>query len=75
VLAEMLGISRSPGSDRQDPHPPGAGSPAAAPGTGERGGPRVRRRLRSARYPGGAPWAGAQAPQSGGGCAPSRHQA
>ena len=58
------------GSDRQDPHPPGAGSPAAAPGTGERGGPRVRRRLRSARHPGRAPWAGAQALQPG--CAPSQ---
>ena len=46
-------------------HPPWAGSPAAAPGTGERGGPRVRRRLRSARHPGRAPWAGARAPQSG----------
>jgi hypothetical protein len=49
-------------------HPPGVGSPAAAPGTGERGGPRgprVRRRLRSARHPGRAPWAGARAPQPG----------
>jgi hypothetical protein len=59
------------GSDRQDPHPPWVGSLAAAPGTGERGGPRgprglrVRCRLRSARHPGGAPRAGAQAPQPG----------
>ena len=40
-------------------------SAPAAPGTGERGGPRVRRRLRSARHPGRAPSAGARAPQSG----------
>jgi len=53
------------GGDRQDPHPPGVGSPPATPGTGERGGPRVRRRLRSARHPGRAPWAGAHAPQPG----------
>ena len=53
------------GGDREDPHPPGVGSPAAAPGTGERGGARVRRRLRSARHPGHAPWAGAAALQPG----------
>jgi transposase-like protein len=46
------------GGDREDPHPPGVGPPAAAPGTGERGGargPLVRRRLRSVRHPGRTP--------------------
>ena len=53
------------GGDREDPHPPGVGSPPAAPGTGERGGPRVRRRLSNARHPGRASWAVAQALQPG----------
>jgi hypothetical protein len=59
-------VHSATGGDREDPRPPEVGPLAAAPGAGKRGeprGPRVRRRLRSARHPRRAPGAGAPALQ------------
>ena len=68
---ERQGLCALAAGDREDPHPPGAGSAAAAQGAGARAGDRLRRLSRAGRHEHHAPGRTAR-PQPGRRCAPCR---